>query len=43
MNAVRKNKGVFSTYELLGTRGVNLTNCGNNNIEVSRVSWLPIV
>ena len=42
INEVRKHKGVFLACELLGTIGVNLTNCGNNTLEVSSIRWLPI-
>ena len=40
-NAV-SHKGVFLTHEALGTSGVNLINCGRDNLEVSSVSSLPI-
>ena len=41
-NSVRKHNRVLLTYERLDTRGVNLTNCGKNNLEVNSVNWLPL-
>ena len=42
INKVKKHKGVILPYELLGTKGVTLTNCVKYDQEVSSVSWLTI-
>ena len=42
INKVRKHKGVILPHELLGTKGVTLKNCGQDDQAVSSVSWLPI-
>ena len=39
---MRKHVGVLLPYDFLGTRGLMLTNCGKNDLEISSVSWLPI-
>ena len=37
-NSVNKKKGAHLTYEVLGTHGGKLTNCGRNELESSSVS-----
>ena len=42
INSVRKHKGLFLTFESLGMRGLTLTRCSRNNLEVVSVNLLPI-